>query len=197
MISLFLYSNLFSIGKVREWNDKNKRLLKLVGGFAMMALGLFVIPISLTLQSILMFLRIFRAVGSPLLTIMFLYLVVFFAKWKNLGSGLTHRSVHAFLLLSTLVTMAFLPLGPAYPSLSGESLLSGYEQQSDTSPPQYSHIEEPNWPYGRATRTHYYPFKITWTDEEALDEVILDWMSPTIIDGTPMTPATTGIPLIC
>jgi len=175
MISLFLYSNLFSIGKVREWNDKNKRLLKLVGGFAMMALGLFVIPISLTLQSILMFLRIFRAVGSPLLTIMFLYLVVFFAKWKNLGSGLTHRSVHAFLLLSTLVTMAFLPLGPAYPSLSGESLLSGYEQQSDTSPPQYSHIEEPNWPYGRATRTHYYPFKITWTDEEALDEVILEF----------------------
>ena len=49
IISLLLYSNLFSVGKVREWNDKNKRALKVVGGFAMMTLGFLAIPASLML----------------------------------------------------------------------------------------------------------------------------------------------------
>jgi len=175
VISLLLYSNLFSMGKVRDWNNKNKHTLRLVGGFAMVALGFLTIPVAPMLQSIQLFLRFFKVVGPTILTIMLLCLVVQFMKRKNLGSKFANRLICVFLLLFPLATSAFLPASPAYPLLRGESILSGYEQQSDTSPPQYSNIEEPNWPYGQWGGTHSYTFKITWIDDVAVDEVILEF----------------------
>ena len=83
MISLLLYSNIFSVGKVREWNEKNKRLLRLIGGLAIVALGLLAIPASLLLQLLQLFLRFFRVASPPVLVIMFFYIVVSFAKRKT------------------------------------------------------------------------------------------------------------------
>ncbi len=113
MISLLLYSNLFSIGKVREWNERNKRLLRLVGGFAMMALGFLAIPVSQMLQSIQLFLRCFKAVGPPILVTMFFYLVVSFAKRRSLGSRLTRLPKGGIMLFSLLITMVSVFPGPA------------------------------------------------------------------------------------
>jgi parallel beta-helix repeat protein len=73
VVSLLLYSNLFSVGKIREWNEKNKALLRLVGGFAMMALGFLVIPVSQMLQFVQLFLLCFKAVGPVVLASVFLY----------------------------------------------------------------------------------------------------------------------------
>jgi len=106
IVSLLLYSNLFSIGKVREWNEKNKRLLRLVSGFAMMGLGFLAIPVSPMLQLIQLFLRCFKVIGPPILLIMSLYLVVSFANGKNLRSRLT-RLPKGAILLSLLVTTIF------------------------------------------------------------------------------------------
>ena len=79
MTSLLLYSNLLSIGKAREWNGKNKRLLRLISGSTLMALGLLVIPLSQTLQFIQLFLCLFRAFGPFVLVIISIYFVVSFA----------------------------------------------------------------------------------------------------------------------
>ncbi|MDH5450806.1 MAG: right-handed parallel beta-helix repeat-containing protein [Candidatus Bathyarchaeota archaeon] len=112
-ISLLLYSNLFSIGKAREWSEGNKRLLRLVGGFAMMALGFLAIPASPMLQSIQLLLRSFKVVGPPILAIMFFYLVVTSAKAKNLGGKLTRLPKGTIMLLSLLVTTVFVVQRPA------------------------------------------------------------------------------------
>ena len=108
IISLLLYSNLFSVGRVREWNEKNKRLLRLVGGFAMVALGFLVIPASQTLQLFWMFLGFFKAFGPHLLVIISLYLAVSFGMQKNLRSKLMRLPGCGVLLLSLIFMPVFI-----------------------------------------------------------------------------------------
>lgn len=122
IISLLLYSNLFSIGKVREWNEKNKRLLRLVGGFAMIALGFLVIPVSPMLQLIQLSLLCFKVAGPPVLVFAFFYLVVSFVKGKNLGSELT-RLPKGAILLCLLVTAVFVVQKPVMYTLAWENEL--------------------------------------------------------------------------
>jgi len=124
MISLLLYSNLFSIGKVREWNDKNKRLLRLVGGFAMMALGFLVMPASQMLQLVSIFLRCFKVVGPSVLTTISLYLVVSFGKQKSLRRKLTRIPGRGFLLVSLIVSPVFIVSGSANFLLGQSSVVS-------------------------------------------------------------------------
>ncbi len=108
IISLLLYSNRFSIGKVREWNEKNKSLLRLVGGFAMMVLGFLVIPVSQMLQFLQLFLRVFKVAGPTVLTIMFLCFAVSFAKQKKLRRRLMQPLGRGVLLLSIIVMPVFI-----------------------------------------------------------------------------------------
>jgi len=111
-ISLLLYSNLFSIAKVREWNEKNRRLLRLVGGFAIIALGFSAIPVSPMLQLIQLFLLCFKVVGPPVLVTMFFHLVVSVTKATNLKSRLPRLLKGAIMLLSLLVATVFIVQTP-------------------------------------------------------------------------------------
>jgi|GEM_PF-200728 len=121
LISLLLYSNLFSLGRIREWNEGNKRLLRLIGGLTMMGLGFLVIPASQVFQMIQLFLRCFRVVGLPLLAIMFLYFFVSFANRKNLGSKLTGRVGRTIPLVSLCVAALFAVPTPSYSQGDGAS----------------------------------------------------------------------------
>jgi len=107
VISLLLYSNIFSVGKAREWNEKNKRLLRVVGGFTMIALGFLAIPVSPMLQLIQLFLRCFKVAGPPILVIVSFYLAVSLAKAKNLQSRLMRLPKGGIILLCLLVTTVF------------------------------------------------------------------------------------------
>ena len=107
MISLLLYSNLFSVGKVREWNEKNTRLLRLIGGLAIVALGLLTIPVSPILQSIKLFLFYFKAVGPHILVAGFFYLILSFARRRNSGSKSIRFLKSGIILLSLLATTVF------------------------------------------------------------------------------------------
>lgn len=109
MTSLLLYSNLFSIGKVREWTDRNKRLLRFIVGSTMMALGFLTIPVAAMLQFVQLFLGCFRVVGLPMLVIMFLYFAVSFAKHKHLTNGL-----RGTLLLSMLTAIVIVVPSPSH-----------------------------------------------------------------------------------
>ncbi|UCH70913.1 MAG: hypothetical protein JSV29_02760, partial [Candidatus Bathyarchaeota archaeon] len=111
-ISLLLYSNIFSIDKAREWNENNKRLLRVVSGVAIMALGFLAIPDMPMLQLIHTFLRCFKAIGPPILVIMSFYLVISSAKLRNLGNHLT-RPKGTILMLSLLITAALVVQRPA------------------------------------------------------------------------------------
>jgi len=108
IISLVLYSNLFSIGRVREWSEKNGRLLRLVGGFVVMALGFSVIPVSQTLQFVQLFLRFFRVIGLPVLAVVFLSLFVSFEGLRNFESRLMRLPWCGALLLSLLISPVFI-----------------------------------------------------------------------------------------
>jgi cytochrome c biogenesis protein CcdA len=103
-ISLFLHSNLLSVGRVREWSENNKRLLRLIEGSVMVGLGLLVIPTELILESVFVFFTVFRNAGPSLLAASFLVFLVSFLKEKNLNSHLTHNRAKAILAASLLVT---------------------------------------------------------------------------------------------
>ena len=127
MISLLLYSNLFSIGKVREWNERNKRLLRLIGAFAMMALGFLVMPVSPMLHFIQLILRCFKVIGPPVLVVMFLHSFASFAKRKNLGSRFMRIPGRGILLLLLIVTTVFIVPNLANFSTGQSSVVSATE----------------------------------------------------------------------
>ena len=83
LISLLIYSNLFSTRKVREWSSRSKRSMKLLGGLTMVTMGFFTIPISQMLQSLQMFLQSFKAIGPPMLIIMSLCSFASLVKQKD------------------------------------------------------------------------------------------------------------------
>lgn len=98
IICLLLYSNFFSIRKIREWNERNRLLLRFVGGFTMMALGFLVVPASLMLQFTQLFLLCFKAVGPVVLTSMFLY---------SFGKRLMRLPGRSILMLSLTIVAVF------------------------------------------------------------------------------------------
>ena len=124
VISLFLYSNLLSIGKVRVWNEKNKRLLRLVGGSAMMALGLLAIPVSQVLELIQAFLCSFKVIGLPMLVIMLFYFVVSFVKRKNLDSRFVRLPGRGILLIALIATPVFIVSSPVNLSAGQSDVVS-------------------------------------------------------------------------
>lgn len=113
MISLLLYSNLSSISKVRGWSDRNKRVLKLVGGSVMIAMGFLVIPVTQALQFLQLFLQCFKIVGPVALSIMFLHCLASFAKRKDLGNRLRGIPGRGILLLSVIASTVFILPGSA------------------------------------------------------------------------------------
>lgn len=117
IVSLLLYSNLLSIGKIREWNEKNKRPLRFISGFMMIALGFLTMTISQAVQLVKLFLNSFRVVGLPLLIVVFLYLVVCFPKQRKIAPKLTHPLALVFLLLFSLVGIGFLMRKPILPPI--------------------------------------------------------------------------------
>jgi len=90
MVSLLLYSNIVSLGKVREWSDRNKRWLRLVEGSTMIVIGFLIVPASHLLQSIHLFLVSFKSVGLPILIAISLYTVFSIAKQRNLAHDFRH-----------------------------------------------------------------------------------------------------------
>ncbi|UCE28761.1 MAG: right-handed parallel beta-helix repeat-containing protein [Candidatus Bathyarchaeota archaeon] len=122
IICLLLYSNLFSIHRIREWNEKNKRLLRLAGGFTMIALGFLTIPVSSMIQLIQLSLLCFKVAGPPVLVIVFFYLVALFAKGKNLGPEFT-RLLKGAALLCLLATTVFVVQTPVMDVSAGEDEL--------------------------------------------------------------------------
>ncbi len=121
MTSLLLYFNILSIGKAREWNDKNKCLLRFISGFTLMALGLMVIPLSLAVQFIQLFLCCFKAVGPFVLVTISIYFGVSVAPLAK-----TKLCSGTFLIL--LIATSFL-----IPSLSVAIANSGNVPQSGIS----------------------------------------------------------------
>jgi len=127
MISLLLYSNLFSIGKVREWNERNKRLLRSIGGFAVMTLGFSVLPDSQMVQFMQLTLRCLRVIGPPVLVVIFLHSFASFAKRKNLGSRFMRIPGRGILLLSLIVVTVFIAPNLANLSTGQSSVVSATE----------------------------------------------------------------------
>jgi len=111
-ISLLLYSNLFSIGRIRKWSEEKKRLTRLVGGLIMMALGFLAIPLPLMLHSLQLFLRCFRVIGPFILATMFFYLVVSSTEAKSLRSRVPRLLKGTVMLLSLLVATVFVVQRP-------------------------------------------------------------------------------------
>jgi parallel beta-helix repeat protein len=139
IISMSLYSNLFSVGKIREWNEKNKRLLRVIGGFTMLALGFMVIPVSQSLQVLWMFLSFFKIVGPSVLGTLSLYLVVSFAKQKNFRRKLMQLPGRGILMLSlifvpvfTVPTSSLLQVLPWASPMEQLSLTESEETQEET-----------------------------------------------------------------
>jgi cytochrome c biogenesis protein CcdA/thiol-disulfide isomerase/thioredoxin len=107
IISVALHSNLFSIAKVRNWNEKHKRVLRLISGLIMMGLGLFVVPIPQLISSIQIFLTIFKIVGLPIIIGIFVYSVTPFLR-LNYAAGMVRRfSVPGFLLFTLFFSQVF------------------------------------------------------------------------------------------
>jgi len=102
IISLLLYSNLFSIGKVREWTENNKQLFKLAGGLTMVTLGFLAVPSTLMLRFTQLFLIHLRVVGPLLLVIIVSYFAGSFMKRKSIRS-----SLKGGLLILLLLPLAF------------------------------------------------------------------------------------------
>ena len=132
MISLLLYSSPLSIGKVREWNERNKRLLRLIGAFAVMALGFLVIPASPRLQFVQFVLRCFKVICPPVLVIMFLHSFASFAKRKNLGIRFMRIPGRGILLLSLILTTVFFVPNLANLSTEQSSVVSATERWEET-----------------------------------------------------------------
>jgi cysteine-rich repeat protein/parallel beta-helix repeat protein len=113
IISLALNAKQLSVERVRAWNEKNKRYLRLIGGLTLIALGLLAIPTSYLLQIFFTFLSYFRIIGPPMLVTILLYLVVksgklgCFSKLKRLTWRRTTIASMPLLLLSLLVLTVF------------------------------------------------------------------------------------------
>jgi cytochrome c biogenesis protein CcdA/glutaredoxin len=103
MISLLLYSNLFSVEKARDWNNRNKSLLRLVEGVVMISLGFFAIPVSQMLPFLQMFLLCYKVVGPVVLLIMFSYSFFSSPKRKSLAKRVMRFPRLGTLLLSLIV----------------------------------------------------------------------------------------------
>lgn len=111
IITLLLFSNILSLNRIRQWNDKNLRLMRLGGGLVMIFLGLLVIPASLILSFINVFLAGFRIIGPFVL----LSIGVFYAsrlsgtlikKLNRSKKWLTSPSLLGVILMLPIVTSA-------------------------------------------------------------------------------------------
>lgn len=122
MTSLLLYSNILSLSRAREWNAKNRRLLRFISGSTLMALGFLVMPLSQVVQFVQLFLCCFKAVGPFVLITISIYFVVTFAPLvkPRLCSG-------TFLILLLCATSFLIP------SLSVAIADSGNVPQSEIS----------------------------------------------------------------
>lgn len=129
IICLLLYSNFFSTSKMREWNEKNKRLLRLAGGFAMIALAFLTIPVSPMLQLIQLLLLCFKVAGPPVLVIAFFYLALLSAKGKSLASRFP-RLPKGAIMVCLMATAMFIAQTPAMHA-SGEDELPVANAGSD------------------------------------------------------------------
>ncbi|MGD8566341.1 MAG: MopE-related protein, partial [Candidatus Bathyarchaeota archaeon] len=119
VISVLLYSNRFSIGKVRGWNDEHKGLLRLIGGVTMIFLGFVVMPIHLIARPLLILLSVLNTVCPPLLVMIGLFLAVRFVKDHNLSHKVIRYNVPVIMsMLLTIpmftVTIRTLPMVSGY-----------------------------------------------------------------------------------
>lgn len=130
-ISLLLYSNFLSVGRLRDWNEKNKGLLKFFGGILMLYMGLsVVIQVPPVLQASLLFLSFFRIVGPLVLVPACLFAL---ARSPRIVCAfkLAVRSSGPVLLTAVLVLpLLCTPLRSNINSLSG---LSNYDGTSTSS----------------------------------------------------------------
>lgn len=89
IITLFLYSRIFSIRVIREWNERNKNLSRLITGLVAIAMGMLVLPFNLLFQTLASFLIVYNSlvISSLLGTILFLTacLGVFWGKRNKLS----------------------------------------------------------------------------------------------------------------
>ncbi|TRO46655.1 hypothetical protein E2P60_04785, partial [Candidatus Bathyarchaeota archaeon] len=80
VISLLLYSKLFSMAKMREWSSKTKRLLKFAGGLVLVVLGLVTIPTSQLSNFVLSLLQVIRSISLPLLGVVMVLTLFYITK---------------------------------------------------------------------------------------------------------------------
>jgi len=81
LISLFLYFGLFSLERAKQWNERNKRLLRLVSGLTIIALGILVVPGADIIGLVRIFSGLFKAVIPPALLTLSCYLA--FSLWRS------------------------------------------------------------------------------------------------------------------
>lgn len=109
LVSLLLYCGVFSLKRVREWNDSNKGLLRLVSGLTIIALGIVVMPSSELIGLIRMFLGGCKVFLPPVLFTLSFYLAFSFLSEHQMR---TRRLANTILLVTLPVLSIF-----AYPLL--------------------------------------------------------------------------------
>jgi len=114
LISLFLYFGCFSLKKATEWNERNKRPLRLIGGLTITVLGIFVIPTSELIWLIRMFLSSCKVILPPVLFILSFYIAYSFLRIHQTRVKLLSKTMFlaALLLLSIF----------AFPQLLGNTI---------------------------------------------------------------------------
>jgi len=104
LISLFLYFGHFSLKRAKEWNESNKRLLRLVTGLTLTALGILVIPSSQLISLTRGFLGFCKVALPPVLFTISFHLVFSFLRVHKVRARLFSKAV----LLSMLPVLSIL-----------------------------------------------------------------------------------------
>jgi cytochrome c biogenesis protein CcdA len=163
IISLVLYCNPFSTAKAREWSERNKRPMRLVGGIAMIFLSFLSITVSQITQLFQILLNCFRIVGLPILISFLVYCFVSSAKLRNIGSKVVRLPWGGLWSISIIVTpMLMVPFysnasisRPAFVLLNAEDASSWHEARYliESRGGRITHVYPPNVLIGYMSET--------------------------------------------
>jgi len=141
LVSLLLYSNVFSVSRVREWNDRNKRLLHLIGGFTLIALGFLAIPASQTFHYIRLLFFCSKAIGPFVLLTTSIHLII--SSKPSAKTQLYSATFLIFLLGTTSFLVTSFGTAIADPGNVPQGKASGWYKKHEV-PPENQEIFTPS-----------------------------------------------------
>ena len=114
-ISMLLYSNMFSVNRIRDWTDKNKNILRFGEGITMIALSLIVIPPSQIVDFLLFSLSLIRTASPAMVISIILVSFLLFRHKLTLlpGRGILMLSILTLTFLISPVSRSFTNIGPS------------------------------------------------------------------------------------